>query len=154
VPPKRLGASSYAVPTVLDLNDAVAHAASGTVEAGPKLDGVETWRLDGKLTRGGARLLAKTVLGYPSSGAQQAIARSSRIEVDVGRKDKLPRRVIVDFDFDRDAIAVIGRGQLPLESVTSRLMLDLSEWGKDISVSAPEHARPFDDFLRETGFGE
>jgi hypothetical protein len=116
----------------------------GSVTEGPEIDGVATWRFDGKLNPDGLADLNKRFegdgLGEDELEQLRDAAETSRFLLDVGRDDGLPRHLSFTTDF-------AGIAGTPGGNVS--MTLDLSEFGKDVSYEAPPDYRPLDQLFEE-----
>jgi hypothetical protein len=123
----------------------------GDVTEGPDIDGVATWKFDGSL-RG------ETVIRYSEQYGHlkltdndrallRKVAEASRLILVVGRDDHLPRRIELTLDppknlkFDSPEIAS-SAGPFAVK-------VELSNFGKDVSFSAPKDAKPLEALFEQ-----
>ena len=127
----------------------------GDISQGPDVDGVATWEFDGRLS---ASTLAEYVERYGEvhltandRAAFEQVAETSRLVLVVGQEDHLPRKVELTLDppkdlhFDSEAI---GSSDGKFTASAS-----FSDFGEDVSFSAPKGAKPFDQLFEQL-FGE
>lgn len=123
----------------------------GDVAEGPDVDGVATWEFDGRL-RGD--MLADLVEKYGQSKLTandrslfQKVAATSRLVVVVGQDDHLPRKVELTLDPPKD----LDFDSQELESSDGALSatVELSDFGKDVSFTAPKGAKPLDALFEQ-----
>jgi len=128
----------------------------GDISRGPDVDGVATWEFDGRLN---ASTLADYVERYGEEphltqndrSAFEQVAETSRFVLVVGQTDHLPRKVELSLDppkdlhFDSPAIGS-SDGKFTVS-------VSLSDFGEDVSFSAPKGAKPLDQLFGQL-FGE
>jgi hypothetical protein len=123
----------------------------GEVVQGPDVDGVATWEFDGRL-RGDT--LADFVEKYGQSKLTandrslfEKVAATSRLVVVVGQDDHLPRKVELTLDPPKD----LHFDSHELESSDGALSatVELSDFGKDVSFTAPKGAKPLDALFEQ-----
>jgi hypothetical protein len=123
----------------------------GEVVEGPDVDGVATWEFDGSL-RGDT--LADHVEKYGQSKLTandrslfEKVAATSRLVVVVGQDDHLPRKVELTLDPPKD----LHFDSQELESSDGALSatVELSDFGKDVSFTAPKGAKPLDALFEQ-----
>jgi hypothetical protein len=126
---------------------------TGAVEEGPEIDGVATWRFEGKLDADGFADLTEKFEDENVTAEQRAllrlVAEKTRFVLDVGQEDDLPRHVefrlelsAEDLDALVDGLDVLGIGN-QLEEVA--VSLDLSDFGTHVAYDAPTDYRPLDE---------
>jgi hypothetical protein len=127
----------------------------GEISQGPDVDGVSTWKFDGRLN---ATTLADYVDKYGEvkltdndRAAFEKVAETSRFVLVVGQEDHLPRKVELTLDppenlhFDSEAIGS-SDGKFTVA-------VSFSDFGEDVSFSAPTGAKPLDQLFGRM-FGE
>jgi hypothetical protein len=125
----------------------------GEVTQGPDVDGVSTWQFAGRLS---ADALAKYVqlggneLTAGDRAQLQKVADTSHVLVVVGQEDHLPRKV--ELTLEPPAGLKFDSPQLQSSDGPFSLKVELSDFGKDVSFTAPKDAKPL-DALAEQLFG-
>jgi hypothetical protein len=122
---------------------------TGSVGEGPEIDGVATWRFEGKLNADGLADLSERFEGDDVSEEDLELLRdaaeTSRFVLDVGREGGLPRHL--SFTMNVPVPDLTGIGGFPGGSFS--VTMDLSEFGKDVSYEAPADYRPLEDLFEE-----
>ena len=123
----------------------------GDVAEGPDVDGVATWEFDGRL-RGDTladfvEKYGQTKLTANDRSLFQKVAATSRLLVVVGQDDHLPRKVELTLDPPKD----LHFDSQELESSDGALSVtvELSDFGKDVSFTAPKGAKPLDALFEQ-----
>ena len=123
----------------------------GEIAQGPDVDGTSTWEFDGRLR---AETLASLVEKYGGFGLTdndravfEKLAATSHLVVDVGQDDNLPRKLELtlsppkDLHFDSE--------ELESSDGAFSVTVELSNFGQDVSFSAPKDARPLDELFEQ-----
>jgi hypothetical protein len=129
---------------------------TGSVDEGLEVDGVATWRFEGKLNPEGFADLTERFDEEDLTDEQRellrVVAENSRFALDVGKDDALPRHLEFSLELSEEDVARIGNGFDASE--LSGLMqfdvsatLDLSDFGKEVSYEAPANYRPLEDLF-------
>ena len=120
---------------------------TGTVLAGPVIDGVTTWEFRGALNVDGILALAEEYGGEAMAPEERAkfesLAEVVHFRFTAGRDDHLPRSYSMDVDLegrDLDELAQPGS----LDSVDLHIAVRLSDWGKDVSYERPAEYEPLE----------
>jgi hypothetical protein len=123
----------------------------GEITQGPDVDGAATWEFDGRLRAETLAGLMEKYGGIRLTDNDRALfdkaAATSRIVVDVGRDDDLPRKVELsltppkDLHFDSE--------ELESSAGAFSVTVELSNFGQDVSFSAPDDARPLDELFQQ-----
>jgi hypothetical protein len=121
----------------------------GEIARGPDVDGAATWEFDGHVRASAFADLVEEYGGIEFSDNDRAlfdkVAATTHLVVDVGQDDSLPRKLELtltppkDLHFDSD----------DLESSDSpfSVTVELSDFGQEVSFSAPKDARPLDELF-------
>jgi hypothetical protein len=125
---------------------------TGSVTEGPEVDGVDTWKFSGTPNADGIIRVAEQEGEHLSSddkAALRALAPLVKLTIVTGRDDGLPRSVGVRFDLNSTQMALLKRlgadtGSTDLQELHLNLTVDLSDWGKQVSISAPSNPQPFE----------
>ena len=93
------------------------------------------------------RLFSTDELSDDQRAQLEAALESGSVEVWIGRGDLLPRRISVDITLSGEFDGV------PLAGVEVGAQLDLSDYGDEKSINAPDDAQPLplDDLARIVG---
>jgi hypothetical protein len=120
---------------------------TGTVLAGPVLDGVATWEFRGALNLDGIAALAEEYGGdamKPSERAKlESLAELVHFRFTVGRDDNLPRSYSMDVDLGAGDLDELGQSG-SLDSVDLHIAARLSDFGKDVSYERPAEYEPLE----------
>jgi hypothetical protein len=127
---------------------------AGTVAEGPEIDGVATWRFEGKLDADGFADLTEKFEDEDVTAEERAllrlVAEKTHFVLDVGQEDDLPRHLEFRFQLSGEDLAGvgdgldgIGLGSLLEENVA--VSLDLSDFGTPVEYDAPADYRPLDE---------
>jgi hypothetical protein len=141
------------LPSQADVREYFDDLFTGTVAEGPEIDGVATWRFEGKVDADGFADLTEKFDDENVTAEQRAllrlVAEKTRFVLDVGQEDDLPRHVefrlelsAEDLDALGDGLDVLGIGN-QLEEVA--VSLDLSDFGTHVEYDAPTDYRPLDE---------
>jgi hypothetical protein len=121
----------------------------GEVVEGPDVDGVSTWEFDGRL-RGDT--LADFVDEYGQikltandRALFEKVAATSRLVVIVGQDDHLPRKIELTLDPPKDL--QFDSQELESSDGAFSATVELSDFGKDVSFTAPKGAKPLDELF-------
>jgi hypothetical protein len=136
---------------LLDLLDG---AIAGTVAVGPSRDGVDTWTLSGRLDPKALQVLVHPLLGGLPGVGLAKVASTSNVALDVGRTDRLPRRLRIELHADRADFGAALAAQVPaLDAADAVIELDLTSWGEQTPVMRPAQAKPYAQYLSRLGLG-
>lgn len=125
----------------------------GEVVAGPTVDGDETWRFEGTLDAVGILALSQKLGGRPITAEEarqlEVIADAIRITADFGRDDSLPRHIEFGLTLRADDLVELAgtAGLSGVESIDARVVVDVSDFGKEVTYEAPEQFAPFEDLF-------
>jgi hypothetical protein len=144
------------LPSEADVREYFDDLFAGTVAEGPEIDGVATWRFEGKLDADGFADLTERFEDEDVTAEERAllrlVAEKTRFVLDVGQEDDLPRhlefRLVLsgeDLAGIGDGLDAIGLGNLLEENV--RVSLDLSDFGTPVEYDAPADYRPLDELF-------
>jgi hypothetical protein len=123
----------------------------GDVKQGSDLDGVSTWEFDGRLR---AETLARYIELYGDTkltdndrAMLDKVAETSHFVLVVGKEDHLPRKIELSLDPPKDL-------HFDSEDIASSdgpfsVKVELSDFGEDVSFSAPKDARPLDELFQQ-----
>ena len=119
----------------------------GEIAQGPDLDGAATWEFDGRLRAETFANLVERYGGIELSDNDRAlfdkVAATSHLVVDIGQDDSLPRKLELalsppkDLHFDSE--------ELESSDGAFSVTVELSDFGQDVSFSAPKSPRPLDE---------
>ena len=134
---------------VYDHSDEVLDA---EVTAGPDIDG-RTWQAKGHCNPDGIVQLAERDGQTVSAQDAKDVAtfcRATSIKYVVGAEDHLPREVHVAANLDKPTMTALAASSgddssKELERVNIDLDIKLTQWGKDVSYTAPTSVRPMDE---------
>lgn len=134
---------------VYDHSDEVLDA---KVTAGPDLDG-RTWQAQGHCNPDGIVALAQRdgqTLSAQDAKDVATFCRVTSITYVVGAKDHLPRELRVTADLDKPTMTAVAASSgdvsgKELDDVKLDLDIKLTQWGRDVSYTAPTNVRPMDD---------
>jgi hypothetical protein len=116
------------------------------VTAGPDLDG-QTWQAKGHCKADGIAALAGQAGEKMTAEERKGLdtfCRVATVTYAAGADDDLPRRLRVEVDLDRAALAALD-GDDEITAMKLDLDVKLTGWGEDAEIDAPENARPMDE---------
>ena len=120
---------------------------TGTVLAGPVVDGVETWEFRGSLNVDGILALAEEYGGEAMKPEERAkfesLAEVVHFRFTAGRDDHLPRSYSMDVELDGSDLNELGQSD-SLDSVDLHIAVKLSDFGKDVSYERPAEYEPLE----------
>lgn len=119
---------------------------TGTVLAGPVVDGVPTWEFRGALNVDGILALAEEYddAMEPSERAKlESLAELVHFRFTVGRDDHLPRSYSMDVDLGAGDLDQLGQSD-SLDSVDLHIAVRLSDFSKDVTYERPAEYEPLD----------
>ena len=116
------------------------------VTEGPDIDG-PTWQAKGHCKADGIAALAAQSGEKMSAEDREGLAtfcRVAELTYAAGADDDLPRRLGIEVDLDRAALAAMGDAD---EVTALKLDLDVkfTKWGEDVEIDKPGNARPIDE---------
>jgi LppX_LprAFG lipoprotein len=121
----------------------------GEIVEGPEVGGAPTWEFTGRLRASAFADLVEEYGDQTLTNHDRAlfdkVAATSRLVVDIGQEDHLPRKAELtleppkDLDFDSE--------KLDSSDGAFTVTVELSEFGEDVSFSAPKDARPLDELF-------
>jgi hypothetical protein len=132
---------------VYDHSDEVLDA---QVTPGPAIDG-KTWQATGHCKADGIAKLAEKNGETVSARERKDIAtfcRLTEITYVTGADDHLPRELRITAHFDKQAMTALAAGDdsaNELDALNIELDVKLSQWGKDVSYTAPANPKSMDD---------
>ena len=118
----------------------------GEVTQGPDVDGVGTWKFDGRL-RGETMIRYVELYGHieltdNDRAELRRVAETSHFVLVAGRDDHLPRSVELTLDPPKDLR--FDSSEIASSDGPFSVKVELSDFGKDVSFSAPEDTKPLD----------
>jgi hypothetical protein len=120
---------------------------TGTVLAGPVVDGVPTWEFRGALNVEGILALVDEYGGdamAPGDRAKfESLAELVHFRFTAGRDDHLPRSYSMDIDLGAGDLDQLGQSD-SLDSVDLHIAVRLSDFGKDVSYERPAEYEPLE----------
>jgi hypothetical protein len=123
----------------------------GDVKQGSDLDGVSTWEFDGHLS---AETLARYIELYGDTrltdndrAMLDKVAETSHVVLVVGKEDHLPRKIELSLDPPKDLH--FDSEDLASSDGPFSVKIELSDFGEDVSFSAPKDARPLDELFQQ-----
>jgi len=120
---------------------------TGTVLAGPVIDGVPTWEFRGELNVGGILALAEEYGGEAMKPGERAklesLSELVHLRFTAGRDDRLPRSYSLDVDLGAGDLGELGQSD-SLHSIDLHIAGRLSDFGKDVSYERPAEYEPLD----------
>jgi len=122
---------------------------TGTVQAGPLMDGRPTWSYTGRLDSAGLVRLADEYgrrLSEEERAQLEELARAVELRFLVGKEDALPRRVEVELTLGKGALE---RSFALLNELRASVALRLSDFGKAVEVDPPAEYRPLEELARQ-----
>lgn len=129
---------------------------TGSVSAGPEVDGAATWRFEGKLNADGFADLTEKFDQEDVTERERellrVVAEKTRFVLDVGRDDRLPRRLEFQLELSSEDVAEIGDGLdsggfEDLVEFDVSATLELSDFGKEVTYEPPADYRPLDELF-------
>ena len=126
----------------------------GEVKEGPVIDGVATWRFEGRIDADGIVTLSKR-FGEPTTAEEAELIRkaadASKFALVVGRDDHLPRRLELSVHVEPEDLGQMensGYANIEgAESFTSTLVL--SDFGKRVEFDPPTEFKPLDELFSQ-----
>jgi hypothetical protein len=132
--------------TPVELGKLFAELFEGKVAEGPVVDGVATWQFDGHFQ---AKAFADLVEKYAPEklttndrALLERVAATSHLLVVVGQEDHLPRKLELSLDPPKDLH--FDSQALQSSDDAFSITVELSDFGTDVSFSAPKDAKPLD----------
>ena len=124
----------------------------GKVAAGPTVDGVATWRFEGKFDAEGVVALAKRLGAAPDAREQELfgkVAAASRLVLVVGQEDHLPRSIELSVQLSPDELRQLQDSGYSSTDGAENFdsSLELSHFGKDVEYEPPADAKPLDELF-------
>jgi hypothetical protein len=124
----------------------------GEVTEGPTVDGIATWKFEGKLDPAGVVALAKRLGAAPDAREQELfgkVAEASRFVLVVGQEDRLPRRLELSVHLSTDELRQLqASGYSSTDGAENFVStLELSDFGKTVEYEPPEDAKPLDELF-------
>jgi hypothetical protein len=122
----------------------------GEVSEGPAVDGVATWKFEGRFNADGVIDFARRFEADPSEAELEEfrlVAERSRFLLIVGQEDRLPRTIEVSVELSEEDVKRLGDTGTSPGSFEARL--ELSEFGKSVEIEAPADFRPFDELFED-----
>jgi hypothetical protein len=120
---------------------------TGTVLAGPVIDGVSTWEFRGALNAEGILALVEEYGGdsmKPGDRAKfESLAELVHLRFTAGRDDHLPRSYSMDVDLGAGDLDQLGQSGA-LDSVDVHIAVRFSDFGKEISYEPPAEYEPLE----------
>jgi hypothetical protein len=121
----------------------------GEIAEGPDIDGAATWEFAGRLRAGALADLVEEYghvqLTEHDRALFEKVAATSRLVVDVGQDDHLPRKVELTLEPPKDLH--FDSQELDSSDGAFTVAVELSRFGEDVSFSAPKNARPLDELF-------
>jgi hypothetical protein len=125
---------------------------TGDVDAGPEIDGVETWQFDGLANPDGlAQLENAQDLLEGDRTRLETLARAIHVTLVVGQEDHLPRRIELKLELsqdERDELGDFYSGDFQgwsKNNIDAKLVL--SRFGEPVSYDPPDKYGSLDTFL-------
>jgi hypothetical protein len=124
----------------------------GEVAEGPTVDGVATWKFEGKFDADGVVALAKRLGAAPDAREQELfvkVADASKLVLVVGQEDHLPRRIELSVHFPPDELRELqDSGYSSTDGAEDfDSSLELSDFGKSVEYEPPANAKPVDELF-------
>jgi hypothetical protein len=124
----------------------------GEVAEGPTVDGVATWRFEGKFDADGVIALAKRLGAAPDAREQELfgkVADASKLVLVVGQEDHLPRRVELSVHLSPDELSQLQESGYSSTDGAENFdsTLELSHFGKAVEYEPPDDAKPLDELF-------
>jgi hypothetical protein len=130
------------------------HLFSGEVSEGPVVDGVATWKFEGRMNADGLAEFARrfdSELTDPERAQLDKVAAASDLVLVVGQDDHLPRRVEFGMHLSAaDLKAMQDSSSSTLQGAENfKATLALSEFGKPVEITAPQSFKPLDALFEQ-----
>ena len=124
----------------------------GEVAEGPTVDGIATWRFEGKFDAAGVITLAKRLGAAPDAGEQELFAKvadASKVVLVVGQEDHLPRRLELSVHLPPDELRQLQESGYSSTDGAENFdsTLELSDFGKSVAYEPPDNAKPLDQLF-------
>jgi hypothetical protein len=124
----------------------------GEVVEGPTVDGVATWKFEGKFDAAGVVALAKRLGAAPDAREQELFAKvadASRFVLVAGQEDHLPRLLELAVHLPPDELRQLQEGGYSSTDGAENFdsTLELSHFGKDVEYEPPDEAKPLDELF-------
>lgn len=124
----------------------------GKVTEGPTVDGVATWKFEGKFDAAGVGALAKRLGAAPNTPAQELfgkVAEASKLVLVVGQEDHLPRRLEVSVHLAPNELRQLQESGYSSTDGAENFVstLELSDFGKAVEYEPPADAKPLDQLF-------
>ncbi len=121
----------------------------GEIAQGPNLGGAPTWEFDGRIRAEAFADLVEKDAGIELSANDRAlfeqVAATSRLVVDVGQEDALPRKIELTLEPPKDL--QFDSEELESSDGNFSVTVELSDFGEDVSFSPPKDAKPLDELF-------
>jgi hypothetical protein len=121
----------------------------GKIEQGPDIGGAPTWEFDGRVRAGAFVDLVEKDAGIELSANDRAlfdkVAATSRLVVDVGQEDALPRKIELTLDPPKDLH--FDSEELESSDGAFSVTVELSDFGEEVSFSPPKDAKPLGELF-------
>lgn len=135
-------------PSADDVREYFDDVFTGFVSEGPELDGVATWRFEGRLNPDGFADLTERFEEEHVTEQQRkllrAVAEHTHFVLDVGRDDGLPRHVEFTVEIPKEALAdLVGTFDGSVHATAN-----LSQFGTDVFYEAPPDFRPLEELFQ------
>jgi hypothetical protein len=142
--------NEFATPEGLRRN--FAQLFDGEVVEGPTIDGVATWKFEGKFDATGVVAQAKRLGAAPDAREQELfgkVADASRLMLVVGQEDHLPRRLELSVHLSPEALRELQEGGYSSTDGAENFdsTLELSDFGKTVKYEPPADAKPLDELF-------
>jgi len=130
------------------------HLFSGDVSEGPLVEGVPTWKFEGRMNADGIADLARR-LDSELTDAERAqldkVAVASNLVLIVGQDDHLPRHIEFGIHLSAaDLKAMQDSSSSTLQGAENgKATLELSEFGKPVEITAPQSFKPLDTLFEQ-----
>lgn len=121
----------------------------GEVSEGPDVAGKATWKFEGHLNVDGLVALVEEYQGdlhETTMDQLRAFGEVTRLSFLVGKEDGLPYRQVVDVNLTHDQ-ALKADEDPTLDSLDLHLVLELSQFGKEVRFDPPERYEPLDQLV-------
>jgi len=130
------------------------HLFSGDVTEGPVVDGVATWKFEGRMNADGLADFARrfdSELTDAERAQLDKLAAASKLVIVVGQEDHLPRRVEFGIHLSAaDLKAMQDGSSSTLQGAENfEFTLGLSEFGKPVEITAPSSFKPLDTLFEQ-----
>ena len=121
----------------------------GEIGQGPDIGGAPTWEFDGRVRAEAFADLVEKDAGVELSANDRAlfdkVAATSRLVVEVGQEDALPRKIELTLDPPKDLH--FDSEELESSDGAFSVSVELSEFGQEVSFSPPKDAKPLDELF-------